>query len=861
MTTRTKRPAPSPGELDTLCQRVESLAERLICADSLTPELRTEAGSLLHQLAHTLAPDHVRGSALAGVLEQRLGQATAVNDMPTLQQLVTATRFFQDSVCRHLQPEVPAALLRFLPLPPDERPKALTNAAHSPSPAVDDEAWALFLKHEHDTCPLLQRELEQFHRDQNPDHLTTVRHIFHQIRGESGFCGITHMARLTEAVEHHLESETPPSLDYVTEACTWLSAAFVALRTGTHLPDPVPQRTTPPLANVSGTQDGAVADIQPSTRSVATQTGEGQTSPSTTTVHTITVTDPDLSRDFVTEAREHFERADQALIELETNPESGDAMGAVFRAFHTIKGIAAFLAMDPIRELCHEVETLLDQVRKGLMTFEGDMVETTFRSLDLLKVLVEAVDANLTSGAPISVPGTFDPLLMRLRLLATPVSSRPQAAPPQPSTTSGVPADDARIDDALKPATGPANAASTQNVMRVASAKLDILLDTIGELVIAETVVSEDETLQAVGSARLGRNLSLLRKITRSLQSMGMALRMVPVDGLFRKMARLIRDLSKQSGKAVTLQLEGTDIELDKTIVERLGDPLIHMIRNAVDHGIEANPADRVKAGKPAEATITLRAQQRGANIHISVSDDGRGIQRHVLLKKGLEMGLIPDSENVTDADIFSLMFVPGFSTARAITDVSGRGVGMDVVRRDIMAVRGSITVESTPGKGTTFTLILPLTLAIIDGMSVRVGHETYIIPMLSIIECFRPESNRIHTAVGRAEMLDFRDRYLPLVRCGAIFGIQTATTDPTKGIVVVVEDGDRQLALLVDALIGQQQTVIKPLGEGMGVIPGISGATILGNGNPALVLDVASIMGIATGRKGQHLVGTGMNP
>jgi two-component system chemotaxis sensor kinase CheA len=337
-----------------------------------------------------------------------------------------------------------------------------------------------------------------------------------------------------------------------------------------------------------------------------------------------------------------------------------------------------------------------------------------------------------------------------------------------------------------------------------------------------------------------------------------MSLRMVPVDALFRKMTRLVRDLSKQSDKAVNLQLDGTEIELDKTIIEKLGDPLIHMIRNAVDHGIEDDPDERTRAGKPAEATITLRAQQRGANILITVSDDGRGMKRDVLLKRGLAMGLIQDAETATDTDIFSLIFAPGFSTARVVTDVSGRGVGMDVVRRDISALRGSVTVESTPGRGTTFTLALPLTLAIIDGMSVRIGTETYIIPMLSIVECIRPEPSLLHRAVDRADMLEFRGRHLSLIRCSSLFKIASSITDPCEGIAVIVEDGDRQLALLVDSLLDQQQAVVKPLSDSLGTVRGVSAASILGNGQPALVLDIGSIMQMVTGRTDAHVMVVG---
>jgi two-component system chemotaxis sensor kinase CheA len=293
--------------------------------------------------------------------------------------------------------------------------------------------------------------------------------------------------------------------------------------------------------------------------------------------------------------------------------------------------------------------------------------------------------------------------------------------------------------------------------------------------------------------------------------------------------------------------MEGRETELDKGMVEKLGDPLVHMIRNAVDHGIEPTADDRIAAGKPATGTIVLKAYHQGGNIHIDITDDGRGLDRDAILAKAVERGLATGEDNMSDEDIYSLIFEPGFSTAKQITDVSGRGVGMDVVKSNIESMRGNVRIKSQKGFGSTFTLVLPLTMAIIDGMIVRVGSERYILPLLSIIESFQPTKKMITTVSGKGETVPFRNRLLPLFRLSSVFKVSDAQSDPTKALVVVLEDAGRQIALLVDELLGQNQTVIKNLGQGLKHIDGIAGASIMPDGTPGLIVDVNGLVKLAT--------------
>jgi two-component system chemotaxis sensor kinase CheA len=372
--------------------------------------------------------------------------------------------------------------------------------------------------------------------------------------------------------------------------------------------------------------------------------------------------------------------------------------------------------------------------------------------------------------------------------------------------------------------------------------KLDSLVDLVGELVIAQSMVVQDPEVQRLSSRHLARTLRQLGRITTELQRTAMSLRMVPIRRTFQKMTRLVRDLAAQQGKQVQLIVEGEETELDRNIVEQLSDPLVHMIRNSVDHGIEL-PEARVSHGKPALGTIRLSAAHQRGGIVIAIQDDGKGLDRDRILAKARERGLIKPEANPTEAETFALVFAPGFSTAEKVTDVSGRGVGMDVVQRNIEKLRGKIEIQSVPGQGATFTIVLPLTLAIIDGMLVGVGDDRYIIPTLSVRESFRPRPGMVTTVQERGEVVSVRGRLTPLLRLGQHLGTPSRAVDPTEGIIVVVESGDAARGLLVDELLGKQEVVIKNLGETFRKQHLLAGAAILGDGRVGLILDVDTLV------------------
>ncbi len=386
--------------------------------------------------------------------------------------------------------------------------------------------------------------------------------------------------------------------------------------------------------------------------------------------------------------------------------------------------------------------------------------------------------------------------------------------------------------------------APTEGVsIRVGIDKVDAVINLVGELVTTQSMLSVlgvDFDMSRID--KLHEALDQLDRNTRDLQEHVMRIRMMPVSSVFSRFPRMVHDLSGKLGKLVELRINGEQTELDKTVIEKIGDPLVHLVRNSMDHGLEP-PDERIKQGKSETGTVTLNAYHKSGSIFIEVGDDGRGLNRDALLRKGLESGLFKPGEDYSDEQIYDLIFHPGLSTAAQISDVSGRGVGMDVVRRNIQDVGGSIQIGSQRGKGTKITISLPLTLAILDGQLVSIGEDCYIIPLLSIIESVQPRAGSVNRIAGRGEVLKFRGQHLPILRLYQMFGTQGAVTDLEKGLLVVVEADGRQVGLFVDDLLGQQQVSIKSMEKNFRRVAGVAGATILGDGRVGLILDISGLI------------------
>ncbi|MCC6928881.1 MAG: chemotaxis protein CheA [Gemmatimonadaceae bacterium] len=579
--------------------------------------------------------------------------------------------------------------------------------------------------------------------------------------------------------------------------------------------------------------------------------------------------DADLSLlpDFIAESRELLEHAEAALLALELDPDNAEAVNTIFRAFHTIKGTSAFLSLDYVTEFAHHAETILSRVRDREIRCVGGYADLALRSCDMIRELLDATQ-DAVEGRGETIPTGYDELLDVVRDPETNgISERGGAASVARATAAradagSLPDESAAPRDTLPGVGGGASVAgghrragaAAEPTVRVRTERLDRLIEMVGELVIAESMISQDPIVRQGGHLDLNRKISHAEKIVRELQDLSMAMRMVPLKGPFQKVARLVRDLASRSGKRVEFVAEGEDTEIDRNMVDFLGDPLVHMVRNSVDHGIE--PTDeRRAAGKPEVGRVRLSAYHASGNVVVEMSDDGRGLDRDRIVRKAMQQGLIASAEGLSDKDVHDLIFAPGFSTAETVTDVSGRGVGMDVVRRNIEALRGRVEIQSRAGQGTTFIVRLPLTLAITDGMLVRVGSERYIVPTINIHLSFRPPRTALSTVAGKGETVMLRDQVMPLVRLHRVFGVQDAVEDPTAALLMVVGDGTQRTALLVDELLGQQQVVAKSLGNGIGRVSAISGGAILGDGRVGLILDVNELLTLARfGEADEHL-------
>jgi len=550
--------------------------------------------------------------------------------------------------------------------------------------------------------------------------------------------------------------------------------------------------------------------------------------------------DPELVQEFLVEARAHLSGVESGMLLLEREPQNAEALNAVFRSFHTIKGLAAFLGAPAIQELAHETENLLDMARSGKLVLSSEVVELILRSADELNLCLDRAATVRMRDLPRCNEKLLFAIASRTHLVPMGGSS------PVPVATS------AGVVSGLAPDSEPASVSSSlpgrknaeSSVVRIETAKLEYLIDMVGELVIAESVVRHDPALAGSKDPLLTRNLKQLGRVVEEVQKTSMSMRMVSVGSLFRKMSRMTRDLARKSGKRVELVTTGDDVELDRSIVEDLADPMVHMIRNAVDHGLE-KPEERRGAGKSDTGTIRLKAMHDAGDIVIEIADDGRGLDSARILDKARRQGLVSEQETPDEDAIFKLILEAGFSTAEKVTDLSGRGVGMDVVKKQIQKLRGRIVIRSVPGQGSTFVLRLPLTLAIIDGLVVGVGSQRYIVPMFAIREMFSPGPGTLVTLENRVEAALFREKLLPLIRLSKLIpeaAVNEGESGRSAGVLIVVEGRDQLYCLAVDQLVGKQEVVIKSLGPTFRDVPAISGGAILGDGRVGLILDVNSL-------------------
>lgn len=552
---------------------------------------------------------------------------------------------------------------------------------------------------------------------------------------------------------------------------------------------------------------------------------------------------------FFTEARDLLSAAELELHKLFEGSNDSGVIDGVYRSFHTINGNAGMFGFSEIRSIAGFVETILDKIRNGDAAISKQTVDIIKEAAEEIKGFIDARESGALTESDVEgeTVKRLGEILVEMGELTNDQLDQALKGQDKPLgeilVKEGL-VGEKKIEKALEKQK--ALSSSSHAAIRVDTAKLDSLVNMVGELVITQTMLNHNDSIKSLRDNNLSKIISQLDKITREVQDNVMSIRMLPVKATFQKLIRLARDISKKGGKSVTVRVEGEETELDKTVIDEIGDPLVHIVRNALDHGIEM-PVERTKAGKETTGIVELKAFHQGGNIVIEIRDDGKGLDKDALLKKAIEKGLISDSKSVAEEDIFNLIFLPGFSTAKKVTDLSGRGVGMDVVKRNIQKLRGKVEIHSVKGKGSTFTIKLPLTLAVIDGMVVKVGDEKYILPTISIVESLRPEKGHISTVQGRGEMVNVRGDLYPLIRLHELFDVEPVNRNPWEAMVMQVEGEGKTTCILVDELVGQQQVVIKSLGESFKKIKYVSGGAIMGDGRVGLILDTGGLIAAST--------------
>jgi two-component system, chemotaxis family, sensor kinase CheA len=524
---------------------------------------------------------------------------------------------------------------------------------------------------------------------------------------------------------------------------------------------------------------------------------------------------------FVAETQEGLDLMEQSLLALESRSGGTELLDDIFRVAHTIKGNATSLELDDLKAFAHAIEDLLDVLREQNTEISADVISLLLRAVDELRALVIALGA----GSP-----RLTPEQQQLRKQI----AKEAEARSQPRTAMATSA--AKQSAVASSGTLPSN---TGRTLRTDIDKLDRMLNLTGEIVIAQGRLRRMiARLDAPSSRDILELQGETERLFRELQDEVMRVRMVPVGTMLRQNLRAVRDLANSHSKLARVEVSGGDVEVDTTVLEHLKDALLHMIRNAIDHGIETPPV-RKSRGKNPCGVIKVSAAHMGSNVVVTLQDDGAGLNRAKILRKAKEMGLFLNANPVSDTELYQVLFRPGFSTAESVTDLSGRGVGLDVVRRNVEALHGTVEIASEEGRGTTITVCLPLTLAIIDGFSVRAGNDTFVVPQQYVIECV--ELGAAHRQPGNTGILNLRGVALPYIRLRELFSQSDAV--PARENVLVVKVGDFQAGIAVDQLLGGMQAVIKPLGKVFRGISGIAGSTILGDGRVGLIIDVPGLL------------------
>ena len=696
--------------------------------------------------------------------------------------------------------------------------------------------------------------------EQHPEDLDLLGKIFrsaHSIKGTSGMFGFNAVAQFTHKMETLLDLlrngqkvVTPQIADLLLKSTDCLKTLIDAAKSGSPVDGETVQRLTVELASAS------TAGSQPTAQAPsASTTAPAQTGGSQGHVYRIAWTPPDWLFQRGLDPLQIFKELanlgtlSEVAVDTAKLPDLAvmDPEKCYLSWTMKLETVKARQVVDAVFEFVHE-----DSV---LVISESAVSSSEFQVSSIEKLVPQQPETrNLKPETPFPDGLDGDPKPLGEILVESGAVSREtlDKALSQQKRVGQILVEQhavtpEQVDQALQKQKQQESVSQSKKTdtasIRVDTDKIDKLINLVGELVITQSMLSDlGARFDMSQISVLLERMAQLERNTREIQERVMSIRMLPIGTAFSRFPRLVRDLSAKAGKKIQLVLSGEETELDKTVIESIGDPLTHLVRNSADHGLET-PEERLDNNKQELGTIRLNAFHEGGNICITVEDDGRGLNRDKILAKAVKQGLIGENEKLSDDQIWPLIFKPGFSTAEKVTDVSGRGVGMDVVKRNIEGLGGTVKIKTALGKGTIFTLKLPLTLAIIEGMTVRVGKDTYIVPLLSILESIQPKAGAVKTVVGKGELINVRETYLTMIRMYEVFSLQPEYTDPTKAILLILETEGERVAVMVDEILGQQQVVIKSMEQNFRKVDGVAGATILGDGTVGFILDVRGLI------------------
>ncbi len=734
-----------------------------------------------------------------------------------------------------------------------------------------------------------EAQLARLSDEDNTPIFNSVFRLFHSVKGSAGYLGFEHIKSLTHEAETLLDVFLKEKISPTPEALDVIYATIDELRVMIQLVETEYEDIK--AGEAAQRQKEILGQVIAGLRGVGeTQKIEETTGDVCNEIFLSALVSADMVQRFLGECADLIDRTERIALGLSGGSSEPEAIHDMFRAIHTIKGNAGFFGYAYMEATCMRFESILDSARKSPTSPGESFINTVIQFIDHIRSAMASVVIHDAPGKAAPPPaktekkaGVSEGIILpdvpvqkpAPAQTHTPVSERKPLGEilvdlgfVRDETVQEALADQERpigeillqkgaiqkdqIEEALKvqktQSPAPEMEAGRDIIrkeIRVDTAKLDKLFELVGELITAESMVINNPDIIGLKLDSFTKAFNSLNKISREIQETTMMIRMIPLDGLFQKMTRLVRDLSRKFEKPVNFHVTGQDTEMDKNVIEQIADPLVHIIRNAIDHGIE-NPQRRQDAGKNPTGTLELSARYEGSEIWITVKDDGAGLNREKILAKAEKRGLLKtDPASIPDKDVWAFIFEPGFSTADVVSEVSGRGVGLDVVKKNLEKIRGRIDIRTQPGQGTEFILAIPLTMAIIDGITVRAGKNRYSLPLNDIIEFCKVRPEQVtHTEQGQ-ETINLRSEFIPLIKLGQFFAIPDAVLDPTEGIVIIAQNNARKAALLIDEVIGNQQIVVKSLSEYLGKVEGLSGCSILGDGSVSFIIDTGRMMGL----------------